>query len=133
MDNSWEDIALSFSPSLSFFVISFLFFLLLIDATNTIIGPWIKLVDTEIQDAVADAQKNDELAQKVVRGLTDPSVSPSCWTIVLSAPDSSTHLLLYNGCLYIPDNLGLRRQIVSDHHDTLMAEHLGALAMSCSI
>jgi len=35
LDNS----RLSLSPSLSFFVISFLFFLLLIDATNTIIGP----------------------------------------------------------------------------------------------
>jgi hypothetical protein len=39
LDNSQEDIALSFSPSLSFFGISFLFFLLLIDATNIIIGP----------------------------------------------------------------------------------------------
>src|SRR6266540_704741 len=94
---------------------------------------WIKLVDTELQDAVADAQKNDELAQEAVRGLTDPSVSPSCWTIVPSGSDSSTRLMFYNGCLYIPDNLGLQHQIVSDHHDTLMAGHLGALAMSRSI
>ncbi len=40
---------------------------------------WIKLVDTELQDAVADAQKNNELAQEATRGLTDPSVSPSRW------------------------------------------------------
>ena len=32
---------------------------------------WIKLVDTELQDAVADAQKNDELAQEALRSLTD--------------------------------------------------------------
>src|SRR6266545_8145952 len=66
---------------------------------------WIKLVDTELQDAVADAQKNDELAQEALRGLTDPSVSPSRWTIVPSGSDSSTRLLFYNGHLYIPDNL----------------------------
>src|SRR6266511_3801071 len=94
---------------------------------------WIKLVDTELQDTVADMQKNDELAQEAACSLTDPSVSPSCWTIVTSGSDSSTHLLSYNGCLYIPDNLGLRCQIVSDHHDTPMAGHLGALAMSHSI
>src|SRR6266545_5530387 len=94
---------------------------------------WIKLVDTELQDAVANAQKNDELAQEALRGLTDPSVSPSRWTIVPSGTDSSTCLMFYNGCLYIPDNLGLRRQIVSDHHNTPTAGHLGALATSRSI
>src|SRR6266511_5010932 len=94
---------------------------------------WIKLVDTELQDAVADAQKNDELAQEALCSLTDPSVFPSRWTIVPSGPDSSTHLIFYNGRLYIPDNLGLQCQIVSDHHDTLTAGHLGTLAMSHSI
>ena len=68
---------------------------------------WIKLVDTELQDAVADVQKNNKLAQEALRSLTDPSVSPSRWTIVSSGSDSSTHLIFYNGCLYIPDNLGL--------------------------
>ena len=48
---------------------------------------WIKLVDTELQDAVADVQKNNKLA---LRSLTDPSVSPSRWTIVSSGSDSST-------------------------------------------
>jgi len=94
---------------------------------------WIKLMDTELQDTVADAQKNDELAQEALHGLTDPSVSPSRWTIVPSGSDSSTHLIFYNRCLYIPDNLGLQHQIVSDHHDTLIAGHLGALATSRSI
>ena len=61
---------------------------------------WIKLVDTELQDAVADVQKNDELAQEATRGLTDPLVSPFRWTIVPSGSDSSTCLLFYNRCLY---------------------------------
>src|SRR6266542_5711280 len=94
---------------------------------------WIKLVDMELQDTVANMQKNDELAQEALRSLTDPSVFLSHWTIVPSGSDSSTCLLFYNGCLYIPDNLGLQCQIVCDHHDTPMAGHLGALAMSRSI
>src|SRR6266540_4911988 len=68
---------------------------------------WIKLVDTELQDTVANAQKNDELAQEALHSLTDPSVSPSRWTIVPSGSDSFTCLMFYNGHLYIPDNLGL--------------------------
>ena len=68
---------------------------------------WIKLVDMELQNTVADTKKNDELAQEAAHSLTNPLVSPSHWTIVPSEPDSSTHLLSYNGCLYIPDNLGL--------------------------
>src|SRR6266545_399813 len=67
---------------------------------------WIELVDIELQDAVANAQKNDELAQEATRNLADPSVSPSRWTIETSGLDSSTRLLFYNGRLYIPDNLG---------------------------
>src|SRR6266540_1803921 len=94
---------------------------------------WIKLVDTELQDAVADAQKNEALVQEALHGLTDPSVSTSRWTIVPSGSDSSTHLMFYNGHLYIPDNLGLRCQIVSNHHDTPTAGHLGALATSRSV
>src|SRR6266511_220597 len=86
-----------------------------------------------VQDAIADVQKNDKLAQEALHGLTDPLVSPSCWTIVPSGSDSSTCLMFYNGHLYIPDNLGLQRQIVSDHHDTPTAGHLGTLAMSRSI
>ena len=69
---------------------------------------WIKLVDMELQDAVADMQKNDELAQEALRSLTDPLVSPSRWTIVPSGSDSSTRLMFYNGHLSIPDNLGLQ-------------------------
>ena len=54
---------------------------------------WVKLVDMELQDAVADVQKNDELAQEALRSLTDPSVSPSHWTIVPSGSDSSFNVL----------------------------------------
>ena len=68
---------------------------------------WIKLVDTELQDAVVEAQKKDDLAQEAIQKISDPSISPQHWTIESQGPDSSTHLLFYNGHLYIPDNLSL--------------------------
>ena len=68
---------------------------------------WIRLVDMELQDAVAAAQKEDTLVWDAVSKLSDPLVSPQCWTIETSRPDSSTRLLFYNGRLYIPDNLDL--------------------------
>ena len=69
---------------------------------------WIRLVDMELQDAVAAAQKEDTLVWDTISKLSDPSVSPQHWTIETSGPDSSTRLLFYNGRLYIPDNLNLR-------------------------
>src|SRR6266705_761337 len=94
---------------------------------------WIKLVDTELQDAVIEAMRTDELAQEAILKVSDPSISPQRWTMESSGPDSSTRLLFYNGHLYIPDDLGLRRQIVSDHHDTPTSGHMGALATSRSV
>ena len=61
---------------------------------------WIRLVDMELQDAVAVAQKEDTLVQDAVSKLSDPSVFPQRWTIETSGPDSSTCLLFYNGRLY---------------------------------
>ena len=65
---------------------------------------WIKLVDTELQDAVVEATRTDELAQEAILKVSDPSISPQHWTMESSGSDSSTRLLFYNGCLYIPDN-----------------------------
>jgi len=68
---------------------------------------WVRLVDTELQDTVAAGQQEDNLVRDAVAKLSDPSVFPQCWTIETSGPDSSTHLLFYNGHLYIPDSLDL--------------------------
>ena len=94
---------------------------------------WVRLVDTELQDAVAVGQQEDNLVRDAVAKLSDPSVSPQRWTIETSGPDSSTRLLFYNGCLYIPDSLNLWRRIVSDHHDTPVAGHPGSLATTRSV
>jgi len=94
---------------------------------------WIKFVDTELQDAVAAAQKEDDLVRDAVSSLSDPTVSPQRWTIEVAGPDSSTCLLFYNRCLYIPDVIGLRCRIVQDHHDSSAVGHLGVLATCRSV
>jgi hypothetical protein len=34
-------------------------------------------------------------------------------------------LVLYRDCIYVPNDLDLRRQIVVQHHDTKVAGHAG--------
>jgi len=78
-----------------------------VDVVTLLENLWIKLMDTELQDAIVDAMRTDELAQEAILKVSDPLISPQHWTMESSGPDSSTRLLFYNGCLYIPDNLGL--------------------------
>ena len=87
----------------------------------------------ELQDTVLDTIKMDDVAREAMKCLSSLDVSPMTWTIEKPGPDSSIPLLFYNGCLYIPDDLELRRQIVKDHHNTLMAGHPGVLATCWSI
>jgi len=94
---------------------------------------WVRLVDMELQDAVAAGQQEDNLVRDAVTKLSDPSVSPQRWNIETSGPDSSTRLLFYNGHLYIPDSLNLQCRIVSDHYDTPVAGHPGSLATTRSV
>ena len=68
---------------------------------------WIRLLDTELRDAVSDAMKTDEVAREAMKRLSSADVSPTTWTIEKPGSDSSTPLLFYNGCLYIPDELEL--------------------------
>jgi len=84
---------------------------------------WIRLLDTELQDAVAKGLKNDSVAQEAMKRLSETEVSPTNWTLEPSGDDSSTPFLFYNGRLYVPDKLDLRHQVVSDHHDTPTAGH----------
>ena len=67
---------------------------------------WIQLLDTELQDVVAQAQKGDSHAQEVLASLNDPLQSPALWT--LEVDPTGTTCLFYSGCLYVPDDLSLR-------------------------
>src|SRR6266571_9528012 len=56
----------------------------------------------ELQDTVALSLKMDHTAQKAMKHLSDPQVSPTSWTIESSGDDPSpSSLLFYNGHLYI--------------------------------
>lgn len=92
---------------------------------------FIKLADTELRDAVAGAQLDDKLAKEAIARLSDPLHPPVKWQI--ERDPNAPSCLFYDGRLYVPDNLKLRRQIVSDHHDTPVAGHPGILATSRSV
>src|SRR6266571_2454680 len=94
---------------------------------------WIRLLDTELRDAIAKGLTNDSTAQEAMKRLSETEVSPTNWTLENSGQDSTTLFLFYNGRLYIPDKIVLRHQIVRDYHNTLMAGHPGVLAMCRSI
>jgi len=92
---------------------------------------FIKALDTELQDAVALAQKADEAALEVLHRLSDPSDPSSKWSIEKGPNELSC--LFYDNRLYIPNDLDLRRRIIADHHDSPVAGHPGALAVTRSI
>ena len=92
---------------------------------------WIRLLDTELRDAVAKAQLGDGMTQEVLSQLADPSQSPAKWST--EEDPNGAKLLFYDGRMYIPDDLLLKRQIVADHHDTTVAGHPGILATTRSV
>ena len=71
----------------------------------------IRLLDTEIRDAVVMAQLDDSLAQEVMKRLNDPAQSPDKWTIEVDP--NGTSVLFYDSRMYIPHNLAVRRRIVA--------------------
>ena len=92
---------------------------------------WIRLLDTEIRDAVVLAQADDSMAQEVIKRLNDPAQSPDKWSV--EADPNGTSVLFYDSRMYIPDDLTVCRRIVADHHDTTVAGHPGILATARSV
>ena len=92
---------------------------------------FIRFADLELQELAATAQKSDSLALEALEKIADPSTLPSKWTT--EKDPNGTTCLFYDGRLYVPDDLTLRRRIVSDHHDTTVAGHPGALATTRSV
>jgi len=94
---------------------------------------WIRLLDTVLWDTIAKGLPNDAVAQEAMKHLSKTEVSPTNWTLEPSGEDSSTPFLFYNGRLYVADELDLRRQVVSDHHNASTAGHPGVLATCHSV
>jgi len=66
---------------------------------------FIKALDTELQDAVALAQKTNEADLEALRHLSDPSDPPSKWSI--EEGPNGLGCLFYDDRLYIPNDLDL--------------------------
>src|SRR5919199_996078 len=92
---------------------------------------FVQLMDLELWDAVAKAQLSDEYALEALNWLSDPSNPPGHWTV--EEGPNGTLCLFYDGRLYIPNDLDLRRRIVQDHHNISVAGHLGTLATTRSV
>ena len=92
---------------------------------------FIRVLDLELQDAVAKGQSADSTALEAVAELNDSSTQPTKWHLEkrLNAPPC----LFYDGRIYVPDDLALRRKIVADHHDAPIAGHPGMLATTCAV
>src|SRR5258705_8856514 len=71
---------------------------------------FIKLLDLDLRDAVVSGQRKDGTAQEVLVKLSDPEIQHTKWRVE-EGPDSS-RCLFYDGKLYVPDDLDLRRKIV---------------------
>src|ERR1700694_3061474 len=72
---------------------------------------WIGLLDIDLRDAVTTGQGDDITAQEALAKLQDPSDQPMKWS--RGEGPNNSRCLFYNGKMYVPDDLDLRRRIVS--------------------
>lgn len=91
---------------------------------------FIKLIDTELLDAITRLQASDSQALEALRlitaqGLPSPSSDISDWKT--EANSDGHHVLFYKDRIYIPDNLELKRSIVKKFHDAPTAGHPGII------
>ena len=82
---------------------------------------FINLIDAELQEIVQMATKDDALARKMVQELG--TTTNTNWMI--STINDDNFVLFYNGAMYIPNDLELRRRIVSQFHNGPLAGHPG--------
>jgi hypothetical protein len=91
---------------------------------------FIQLIDTELLNSVANAQRGDSTALEALQLITegnplDPSTKSNDWTVEKDSTEQE--VVFYKGKMFIPDNIDLRRNIVSKHHNALTAGHPGIL------
>src|SRR6266540_5986189 len=91
---------------------------------------FINLIDTELQKIIALAMKDDTLAKETVQELR--MNTNTNWT--LSKLDNQDNFVLFhNGSMYIPNDLELRRRIVSQFHDGPISGHPGILETTTQV
>src|SRR6266498_229271 len=83
---------------------------------------FINLIDTELQNIITLATKDDTLAKQTVQDLWTNTKTD--W--MLSTLDNQDNFVLFhNGSMYIPDDLELRCHIVSQFHNSPISGHPG--------
>ena len=85
---------------------------------------FVSAIDLALRDILAAAGRNDSITREALQTLKE---GPTPATSTLADWTVQEGLTFYKGRCYVPDNLEVRRQIVSRYHDTLSAGHPGQL------
>ena len=79
---------------------------------------FVSAVDLALRDLLASTGRNDSIIREALQalkgGLAPSSSTLADWTV-------EDGLMFYKGQCYVPDNMEVRRQVVSRYHDTLSA------------
>ena len=79
-------------------------------------------MDIELQDAVTKGQESDDAALEALKKLENPETQSTKWHIEEQKETTANSVYsTMERSTYVPDDLSLQRQIVSDHHDILVA------------
>ena len=85
---------------------------------------FVSAIDLAFKDLLATAGWNNSITRDALQTLKE-GPTPATSTLVDWTVEDG--LMFYKGWCYVPDNLEVRRQVVSQYHDTLSAGHLGQL------
>ena len=81
-------------------------------------------IDLALKDLLATAGWNNSITSDALQALKE---GPAPATSTLADWTVEDGLMFYKGWCYVPDNLEVRRQVVSQYHDTISAGHSGQL------
>ena len=81
-------------------------------------------IEQELLRDIRKGNRMDIREEPVAKAARELKAS-SCKTLKSSEWSESDDLLLFRGCIYVPDLPDLRRRIVALHHDTAIAGHAG--------
>ena len=75
----------------------------------------ISVIDTELQQKIKKSLEEDQIAQQVIKGLTEKELTPLKQE--LAGWKYNDELLLFKNRTYIPANLELKQELLKLYHD----------------
>ena len=88
---------------------------------------FIQSIDTDLQDLIAQTKNQDCVIVEALEALKTCRTLPM--QSALSDWRTDDNLVFYKNRCYVPDNKGLRRNMVARYHDSLPVGHPGHLRM----